>query len=120
MWSICPAGNIRRLVTSGGASNAVSVPVVSIRPGDYSVSVRLVPVTQGAPDIETARLELTDARGSADAKWQNNLNGILALMIRQPNDLAHIRQEIAKRLREHPPARIADSLRVALQLLAAS
>ena len=115
-----PGGNIRRLVTSGGASNAVSVPVVSIRPGDYSVSVRLVPVTQGAPDIETARLELTDARGSADAKWQNNLNGILALMIRQPNDLAHIRQEIAKRLREHPPARIADSLRVALQLLAAS
>ena len=115
-----PGGNIRRLVTSGGASNSVTVPVTSIRPGDYSVSVRLVPVVQGAPDIDTARLELTDTRGTADAKWQNNLNSILVLMIRQPNDLARVRQEIAKRLREHPPARIADSLRVALQLLAAS
>jgi len=115
-----PGGNIRRLVTSGGASNSATVPVVSIRPGDYSVSVRLVPVVQGAPDIETARLELTDARGIADAKWQKSLDSILALMNRQPNDLARVRQEIAKRLREHPPARIEDSLRVTLQLLAAS
>jgi hypothetical protein len=113
-------GNIRRLVTSGGASNSAAVPFVSIRPGDYSVSVRLVPVTQGAPDIETARLELTDARATADAKWQNNVNGILVLMMQQPNDLSRVRQEIAKRLREHPPARIEESLRVALQLLAAS
>ena len=115
-----PGGNIRRLVTSGGTSNSVAVPVVSIRPGDYSVSVRLVPVVQGVADTETARLELTDARGIADAKWQKNLDSILALMKRQPNDLARVRQEIGKRLREHPPAWIADSLRVALQLLAAS
>ncbi len=105
-----PGGNIRRLVTSGGASNSAPVPVASIRPGDYSVSVRLIPVVQGVSDTETARLELTDARGTADAKWLNNLSGILALMGRQPNDLARVRQEIAKRLRQHPPARIADSL----------
>jgi hypothetical protein len=115
-----PGGNIRRLVTSGGASNSATLQVASIRPGDYSVSVHLVSVMQGAPDKETARLELIDARGIADVKWQKRLDRILVLLKRQPADLAGVRQEISKQLCEHPPARVEDSLRVAGELLAAS
>ena len=116
-----PGGNIRRLLTSGGASNSATLRVASARPGDYSVSVRLLPVAQGAPDKETARLELIDAQGIADANWQKRIDRILVLLKHQPTDLANVRQEISKQLRERPSStRIEDSLRVAAQLLAAS
>lgn len=114
-----PGGDTRRLVTSGGESNAASLQAVSLRPGDYSVTVRLLAVGQGATAKETARLELVDARGIADPKWQKKIDEILTLLKRRPGDVPRVQQEISKQLREHPPARIEDSLRVAEQLLAA-
>lgn len=112
-----PGGNSRRLVTSGGESNAASLEAVSLRAGDYSLSARLLTVVQGIAAWDTARLELIDARGIADAKWQKRIDAILALLKQRPGGLARAQQEISRQLREHPPARIEDSLRVAGQLL---
>lgn len=96
-------GNLQRVISSGGPGNTAEIELLGMRPGDFSVSVRLVPSASGLPDLETARQHLLAARQIAPAEWLERLDRVLRRLDRDPQEVSKIRDELEKMLAEPPP-----------------
>ncbi len=97
-----PKGNVQRVASSGGEANFAEIHMQSLRAGDFSVSVRLVPVAVGLPDVEAARQHLLAARRLATRDWQERLDRLLRRLERDPQDALQLRNELEKMLAEKP------------------
>lgn len=97
-----PKGNVQRVASSGGEANFAEIDMQSLRAGDFSVSVRLVPAAVGLPDVEAARQHLLAARRLATGDWQERLDRLLRRLDRDPQDALQLRNELEKMLAEKP------------------
>src|SRR2546422_323094 len=95
-------GNVQRVASSGGEANFAEIDMRGLRAGDFSVSVRLVPVAVGLPDVEAARQRLLAARRLATGNWQERLDRLLRRLERDPQDALQLRNELEKMLAEKP------------------
>ena len=95
-------GNVQRVASSGGEANFAEIDMHGLRAGDFSVSVRLVPVAVGLPDVEAARQRLLAARRLATGNWQERLDRLLRRLERDPQDALQLRNELEKMLAEKP------------------
>lgn len=103
-------GNLQRVKTSGGEENAVPVDVKFITGGNYSVSARLISADTSAPDLESARRRLAEARKIASGDWPARIDQVLSKIDRAPLDLPQIRAELRSMLDDKPVAPIASLL----------
>jgi hypothetical protein len=112
-----PRGNIQRVTTSGGESNAARIELDGVTPGDYSVSAHIVSGTAIMTGVETARQRLLAALQFADAKWLARIDHVIEHMDRDPQNVAQIRREVERLMRDRPQAQVADLLKLAWQAL---
>ena len=106
-------GNVQRVTSSGGANNTAEVELKGVRPGDFSVSARLVPGGTGLPDIESARQQLLVARRVAPADWQARVDRVLRWIERNPQDVSRVRNELERMLALSPPGEFGRLLEAA-------
>jgi hypothetical protein len=97
-----PRGSVQRVTSSGGPANLAVIEVQGIHPGDFSVSVRLVPGAYGLPDMEVARQRLLAARQNAPPVWQERLDRVIRRIERNPQEVMRILKELEKLLAEKP------------------
>jgi hypothetical protein len=112
-----PRGNLQRVTSSGGSTNAAEIEMEGVRAGDFSISVRLVPGVYGLPDMETARLHLLAARRLAKGDWPARLDRVIHRLERDPQDFARIRDELEKMLAERPEGEFGQEIESAWRLL---
>ncbi len=112
-----PRGNIQRVTTSGGESNAARIELEGVTPGDYSVSAHIVSGTAIMTGVETARQRLLAALQFADAKWLARIDRVIEHMDRDPQNVAQIRREVERLMRDRPQAQVGDLLKLAWQAL---
>ena len=110
-------GNVQRVMTSGGESNAARIELQGVTPGDYSVSAHIVSGTAMLTGVETARQRLLAAMQFADGKWLAALTGVVEYMDRDPQNVAQIRRHIERLMRDRPQGELADLLKLAWQAL---
>ena len=96
-------GNVQRVISSGGSSNVAEIELEGVRPGDFSVSARLVPVASGLPDVEAVRRQLQAARQLATGDWRKRVDHLLERLDRDAQDVAGVRDELEKLLAIQPP-----------------
>jgi len=100
-------GNVQRLKTSGGEENLAPVEVKFMTGGNYSVSARLISTDAGAPDLESARRRLAEARKIASGDWPARIDQVLLKIDQAPRDLPRIRAELRSLLDDKPAAPLA-------------
>ncbi len=110
-------GNVQRVMTSGGESNAARIELQGVTPGDYSVSAHIVSGTAMLTGVETARQRLLAAMQFADGKWLGRLTGVVEHMDREPQNVVQIRGDIERLMRDRPQGELADLLKLAWQAL---
>jgi hypothetical protein len=102
-------GDIQELRTSGGASNAASVEVRTLRSGSFSFQARLVP----QPDLEAARRYLAAAATLADRDLRRKIAAVAERLARHPGDLANIKRDLARILALTPEGDLRTTLAAA-------
>jgi hypothetical protein len=112
-----PRGNVQRVTTSGGESNAARIELEGVTPGDYSVSAHIVSGTAIMTGVETARQRLLAALQFADAKWLARIDRVIEHMDRDPQNVVQIRREVERLMRDRPQAQVGDLLKLAWQAL---
>jgi hypothetical protein len=96
-------GDVQRVTTRGGPDNEASIRVEGVRPGDYSISLRLVRSVTGLPDTEACRQHLLSARAIAPEAWYPRLDRLVALLDESPQNSLRVRNELEKILGDIPP-----------------
>jgi hypothetical protein len=110
-----PRGNVERVTTSGGQSNAAEIETKFVASGDYTVTARLIPTDSGLPDLEAARQKLVAARALANGPWAARADRVIRRIERDPQDVAQIRTELQQMLDEKPSGEFAFLLESAWQ-----
>lgn len=103
-------GNVQRLKTSGGDENAAPVEVKFVTGGNYLVSARLLSEEAGTPDLESARLRLSEARKIASGSWPARIDSLLLKIDHGTQNLPQIRAELRSMLDDMPDAPLASLL----------
>ena len=103
-------GNVQRLKTSGGNQNIAPVEVKFVTAGNYSISARLISADASLPDLELARIRLTQARKIASGDWPARIDRVLLKINQAPQDLPQIRAELKSMLDDKPAASLATLL----------
>ena len=96
-------GNVARVASSGGTMNDASIEIQGVRPGDFSVTVRLVSGVPVQPDMKKARQKLMVARQLAPADWRERISQLIRRIERDPKDVIGIRDELERMLADSPP-----------------
>ena len=109
--------NVQRVITGGGESNAARIEIQGVTPGDYSVSAHMISGAALLTGVETARQRLLTAMQFADGKWLAALIGVVEYMDRDPQNVAQIRRDIERLMRDRPQGEVADLLKLAWQAL---
>ncbi len=110
-------GNVLRVTSSGGAVNDVLVEIQALKPGDFSVTARLIPGVSGLPDVESARQKLIAARQVAPEEWFDRVSRLIRRLERDPQDALKVRDELEKMLAENPPGEFGSRLEAAWRAL---
>jgi len=110
-------GDVQRLITTGGPHNLAAIEMEGRHAGDFSVSVRLVPVAAGLPDTEAARQRLLAARRVAPAGWDERVDQLIRRIEHNPQDALKIRNELERMLSEKPPGEFGQLLEAAWHVL---
>ena len=120
-------GEVQRVTTRGGAENVASLRVEGVRPGDYSVSLRLIRSASGLPDTESSRRHLLAARTMAPQGCGNNLSKceawfarvdrLIGLLEENPQNALKVRNELEKMLAEQPEGEFGRLLEAAWRAL---
>jgi hypothetical protein len=110
-------GDVQRLTTRGGAENEAALRVLGVRPGDYSISLRLVQSVSGLPDTEACRKNLLSARAIAPEAWYPRLDRLIALLDESPQNSLRVRNELEKILGDIPPGEFGRLLEAAWRAL---
>jgi hypothetical protein len=110
-------GDVQRVTTLGGAQNEATLRVLGVRPGDYSVSLRLVQSVSGLPDTEVCRQNLLSARALAPETWHPRLDRLIALLDESPQNSLRVRNELEKILGDIPPGEFGRLLEAAWRAL---
>ncbi len=108
-----PGGNPQRVISTGSSNNEAEIELLGVRPGDFSVSVRLVPSASGLPDVESVREHLLAARKLATGHWPERVDRVLREIDRDPQEVSKIRDELEKMLAEQPPGEFGRLLEAA-------
>lgn len=87
-------GNPERVKTSGGTENSATLELEGLRPGDYSLQVRLVAAAFQQPDIEAARQALLIARQLAPRAQARALDQLIRELSRHPERYAGVRERV--------------------------
>ncbi len=106
-------GDVRRLTTSGGATNVAEIKVEAITSGDYSLSSRLMP----APNASTARRFLMAAESLAPEDSRRRISGLASRLERHPRATERVEtslDEIATRTMVGDLRTLLDAARDAL------
>jgi hypothetical protein len=110
-------GDVQRVTTRGGPDNEASLRVEGVRPGDYSISLRLVRSVTGLPDTEACRQHLLSARAIAPEVWHPRLDRLVALLDESPQNSLRVRNELEKILGDIPPGEFGRLLEAAWRAL---
>jgi hypothetical protein len=113
-------GPVQQVETSGGENNLAQVMMRGVKEGDYVVAAHLLTTVSGAPDIESARQELVAARLSATGKWAERIDSLLKRFDKKSPNVAKIRDDLGKLLRDKPSAEMSLLLNAAMQDLTRS
>lgn len=108
---------VQRLITTGGDVNVAKFQLIGVKPGDYSVSARLVSTTVDSPSLENARQHLLAAQHVADAKWRARIDAIVQRIDQGHADVPRIREQIEHLIDGHPQRQVADLLQQAWEVL---
>jgi len=103
-------GNVQRVKTSGGDENIAPVEVKFVTGGNYAVSARVISAIASAPDLESARRRLAEARKIASGDWPARIDQVLLKIDQAPRDLPQIRAELRSMLDDKPAAPLASLL----------
>jgi len=110
-------GNPTRGRTSGGATNSGTIAFTFRQPGEFFLEVRPVPQPLGLPDTEAARRELEEARRLAPHGWSKQVDRVLELVEKHPQDVAEARDAIEKMLAKKPAGEFGQRLEAAWKIL---
>lgn len=110
-------GDVQRFTTRGGAENLASLPVEGVRPGDYSISLRLVRSASGLPDTESSRRHLLTARSLAPQGWSVRVDKLIRLLEENPQNALQVRNELEKMLAAQPEGEFGRLLEAAWRAL---
>ena len=110
-------GNPARGKTSGGASNSAAIAFTFRQPGEFFLEVRQVQPPLGLPDTEAARGELEEARRLAPRGWSKQVERVLELVEKHPQDVAEARDAIEKMLAKKPSGEFGRHLEAAWHIL---
>jgi hypothetical protein len=113
-------GNLQRVTTSGGPKNSTPVAMRAIGPGNFNISVRVVPGASGAPDLALVRRELLAAKAVAQGEWIARIDRVLGRMDnleKDPQGLAHFQNELEQLYSSGPPAEMGRHLQAAWMAL---
>lgn len=110
-------GDVQRITTRGGAENLASLAVEGVRPGDYSVSLRLIRSASGLPDTESSRRHLLAARSIAPQGWSARVDGLIRLLEENPQNALKVRNELEKMLAAQPEGEFGRLLEAAWRAL---
>jgi len=97
-------GNFQRVTSKGGERNEAVLKVQGVREGAVSVSVRLVPTSDGNVELSQARAELQSAYQLASGDWGARVAAAIERLSRDSQDTDAVRIDIEKMLRQSPPA----------------
>jgi hypothetical protein len=103
--------------TSGGTENGAVVPFTFRQPGEFFLEVRPVAQPLGLPDTEAARHELEEARRLAPRGWTKQVERVLELVEKHPQDVAEARDAIEKMLAKKPGGEFGQHLEAAWKIL---
>jgi hypothetical protein len=109
-------GNFQRVTTTGGAQNLAFIPVRALRPGDFSVSLRVVTSAQDASALALARDEVVAARGLSEGAWTRAVDRLLVQLDRTKADdrgVSRLLDELEEMLSSNPPVGVLTHLREA-------
>lgn len=109
--------DVLRRTTRGGAENSAEVQLEGRRDGEFSVSVRLIPLALGLPDTEAARQKLLAARKLAPVGWHSRVDSVIDRLEKNPQDVPKARNELEKMLAEKPPGEFGRLLEAAWLIL---
>jgi hypothetical protein len=112
-----PRGNLLRVTSSGGAENQAEIEMIGVAAGDFSVSARLVPGAVGLPDMEAVREQLLAARKIASPEWADRIVRLIRRIERDPQDVAHARDDLEKMLADKPEGNLARQIEAAWKIL---
>ena len=110
-------GNPARGKTSGGPSNAATIAFTFRQPGEFFLEVRPVPPPLGLPDTDAARRELEEARRLAPRQWSKQVEHVIELVEKHPQDVAEARDAIEKMLAKKPEGEFGRHLEAAWRIL---
>jgi hypothetical protein len=122
-------GDVQRVTTRGGAENVGALRVEGVKPGDYSVSLRLIRSASGLPDTESSRWHLLAAKavgphgcGSPPsmekcAGWPERVDRLIRLLEENPQNALKVRNELEKMLAEQPEGEYGRLLEAAWRAL---
>lgn len=110
-------GVTQRVRTQGGRENIALLEMEGVRPGDFSISARLVQPATGLPDTETARERLLAARAQAPPDWGPRIEKLIALLGESQQNSVKVRNELEKMLSELPPGEFGRLLEAAWRAL---
>jgi len=109
--------DVLRRTTRGGVENSAEVQLEGRRDGEFSVSVRLIPLALGLPDTEAARQKLVAARKLAPVGWHYRVSSVIDRLERNPQDVLKARDELEKMLAEKPTGEFGRLLEAAWLIL---
>lgn len=110
-------GDVQRVTTLGGAENVATVKVEGVKPGDYSVSLRLIRAVSGLPYTESSRRHLLAARALAPERSVGRLDRLIGLIEESPQNALKVRNELEKMLAEQPEGEFGRLLEAAWRAL---
>lgn len=110
-------GDVQRITTRGGVENLATLPVEGVRPGDYSVSLRLIRSASGLPDTESSRRHLLAARSIAPQDLFARLDRLVRLLEENPQNALKVRNELEKMLAAQPEGEFGRLLEAAWRAL---
>ncbi|HMD30515.1 MAG TPA: hypothetical protein VKG84_01310, partial [Candidatus Acidoferrales bacterium] len=110
-------GNPARGRTSGGAANTAAIAFTFRQPGEFSLEARPVEPPHGLPDTEAAQRELQEARRLAPPGWAKQVERVLGLVEKHPQDVAEARDALEKMLAKKPGGAFGQHLDAAWHIL---
>jgi len=95
-------GNILRLPTSGGEDNIAPVFLKFLSSGNYTLTARLLSISGGLPDIESARRNLVDARKISKGDLAARIGHVIDDLDQDPENVSRTREDL-KRILDGKP-----------------
>jgi hypothetical protein len=110
-------GETQRVMTRGGAENVSVLQLQGRKAGDYSISVRLIPMASGLPDTEAARQKLLAARRLAPSGWGWRIDRVIEKIEKNPQNALAARNELERLLALKPGGEFGALIEDAWQIL---